>query len=138
MGLFGDFRALLPPGPYLIPLDASETDTSHPRNRARLIARFNVEGCPERTGFTTNLSLGGAFVHTRHVYKPDTIIRVELASGNSKITLKAVVVWAKLVPAQLAHLFPCGMGLRFIDPGMDWKEFYENWRGRPLAVARAR
>jgi len=110
---------------------------AHPRNRGRVIARFGRDVL-DRTGFTTNLSLSGAFVHTNHVFKPGTVIRVELVAKESKATLRAEVVWAKVVPAQLAHLLPCGMGLRFIDPDMKWREFYENWCGQPLALARAR
>jgi len=99
---------------------------AHPRKRGRLIARFGVEGL-ERTGFTTNLSLGGAFIHTTSVHKPGTVIRVEFEDKDSKAMVKAVVTWAEVVPVQLAHLLRCGMGVRFIDPDMKWKEFYLNW-----------
>ena len=85
-----------------------------------------------------NLSLGGAFVQTKHVYKPGTVLSVEFTDKDSKASLKAVVIWAKVVPAQLSHLFPCGMGLRFIDPDMKWKEFYMNWCGESVELACAK
>jgi hypothetical protein len=37
-------------------------------------------------------------------------------------------VWAKRVPAELAHTLQCGMGVRFINPGGDWEETFESWR----------
>jgi Tfp pilus assembly protein PilZ len=110
---------------------------AHPRSRGRVIVRYGKDGL-ERTGFTTNLSLSGAFVHTNQVFKPGTLIQVELVAKEAKASLKAEVVWAKVVPPQLAHLLPCGMGLRFIDPDMRWREFYESWCDRGLAVSRAR
>ena len=101
------------------------------------MARFGVDK-PERTGFTTNLSMGGVFVHTNSVFRPGTEVQLELVAGESRVSLTATVVWAKVVPPQLAHLMPCGMGLRFINPGQEWTEFFERWSERPLAAARSR
>src|SRR5262249_11928894 len=103
----------------------------------RLVARFGVEAL-DRTGFTTNLSLCGAFVHTNRVFKPGTVIQIEFSAKQSTASVRAVVVWAKVVPVQLARFLPSGMGVRFIDPNMKWREFYETWCGPPLAVSRAK
>jgi len=109
---------------------------AHPRSRARLVARFGPDR-PERTGFTTNLSMSGAFVHTNLAYRPGTQLKVELVAGESKVALTARVIWAKVVPAGLGHLMPCGMGLRFIDPGPAWSSFFEQWRSGPAASPRS-
>jgi hypothetical protein len=38
------------------------------------------------------------------------------------------VAWAKKVPANLAHILDCGMGLYFVDPGQEWTVFFDEWR----------
>ena len=99
------------------------------------MARYGVDK-PDRTGFTTNLSKKGVFVHTNHVHKPGTALQLELVAGQRKVTLAAVVVWAKAVPAQLSHILPCGMGLRFTNPGPEWLEFFEVWSEGQSTIPR--
>jgi hypothetical protein len=99
---------------------------SHPRTRGRIRVRFGL-GKLDRTAFTMNMSLTGAFIRTNHVFGPGQTIQVEFCFSEHSPVLHAKIVWAKKVPPQLAHLLLCGMGVRFIDPGPDWVEAFEGW-----------
>ena len=80
-----------------------------------------------RTAFTGNVSPSGAFLKTNAVLNPGTTLQVEFELLERKLILWAQVVWAKRVPAQLAHIVPCGMGVRFINPGPEWADLFEKW-----------
>jgi Tfp pilus assembly protein PilZ len=99
----------------------------HDRKRARVMVRFGVSG-PEKTAFTMNVSLSGAFIRTNSVFRPGTTIHVELELPQQSYGHWAQVVWAKKVPPELAHSLPCGMGVRFINPGSDWQKTFEAWK----------
>jgi Tfp pilus assembly protein PilZ len=96
------------------------------RARKRVLVRFGV-GQATHTGFTKNLSERGLFVHTNTVFAPGTTILVEVETPGRSWSFWARVAWAKKVPAQLAHLLECGMGLELIEPGRDWEEFARSW-----------
>jgi Tfp pilus assembly protein PilZ len=101
---------------------------AHPRSRGRLKVRYGVQTL-NKTAFTMNVSLTGAFVRTNDVFKPGTTMQVEVeTSKESTLSLWAQVVWAKKVPAQMAHILPCGMGIRFIHPPPEWQEFFTRWQ----------
>ena len=55
-------------------------------------------------------------------------MQVELAFADETVSLWAQVVWAKKVPAELAHTLHCGMGVRFVNPGPDWEAAFERWQ----------
>jgi Tfp pilus assembly protein PilZ len=84
----------------------------------------------ERTCFTNNISLSGAFLRTNNVFKPGTTIQVEFEFPDRKVNLWAQVVWAKKVPPQMAHVILCGMGVRFINPGQEWAEVFGVWQAK--------
>jgi Tfp pilus assembly protein PilZ len=84
----------------------------------------------DRTAFTKNLSETGLFIGTNNVFKPGTTIQVELKFPDRTFSMWARVVWAKKVPSQLAHVVECGMGVCFVDPSVDWLEFYEQWKAQ--------
>lgn len=90
------------------------------------MVRFG-EDSPDRSGFTKNLSETGIFIQTNAVPRPGTLIQVELHFPERKFSLWARVMWGKKVPPQLAHILECGMGLRFVDPPLEWVAFYEDW-----------
>ena len=96
------------------------------RVRGRIRVRFG-ETHPDRMAFTMNVSHTGAYISTNNVYAPGKTIKVEFNFEDKATTLFARVVWAKKVPAQRAHLLPCGMGLRFIDPSPEWDALLEKW-----------
>jgi len=96
------------------------------RVRGRIRVRFG-EAHPERMAFTMNVSCTGAFISTNNVFAPGRTIKVEFNFKDETATLIARVIWAKKVPQPLAHLLPCGMGVRFIDPGPEWDALLEKW-----------
>lgn len=99
---------------------------THPRARGRIRVRFGLDTL-DRTAFTTNVSETGAFVGTNSVFPPGRTIKVEFNIDDESVEFYARVIWAKKVPPQLAHLLPCGMGVRFIDPPASWTPLYEAW-----------
>ena len=91
------------------------------------MVRYGVNGT-DKTGFTMNISLTGLNIRTNRVFRPGTTLELELDLPDGKRNLRAQVVWAKRVPPALAQVVPCGMGLRFINPGADWEEFFKGWK----------
>jgi hypothetical protein len=80
----------------------------------------------DRTGFTKNLSATGLCIRTNSVYKPGTTLQVEVQGPDKTYSMWAKVVWAKKVPAQLAHVLDCGMGLALVNPDPGWLEFLQD------------
>lgn len=109
------------------PLKGPERKRVTTRERKRLMVRFGVSK-PERTGFTKNISETGLFINTNQVLRPGTMLAVEVHFSDRTFSHWARVVWAKQVPAQLAHVVECGMGIRFMDPAPDWGEYYLRWK----------
>lgn len=105
------------------------------RAKKRLRVRYGVES-PEKNAFTRNLSETGLFIGSNHVFKPGTTLQVEIGFPQRKFTMWARVVWARKVPAQLAHIVDCGMGLCFVDPTPEWIDFYREWRKTAKGVAK--
>ena len=99
---------------------------AHPRTRGRIRVRYGV-GKLERSGFTMNVSLTGAFIRTNNVYPPGTTIKAEFHFEDGPVSVQARVVWAKKVPRELAHLLQCGMGVRFVSPGTEWTRLFSGW-----------
>ncbi len=102
------------------------------RSKRRLMVRFGVDG-PEKMAFTKNLSETGVCIQTNAVIPPGKQITVELKFPDQTFTFRAHVVWAKRVPPQLAFTMPGGMGIRFIDPGPEWAEYYAQFKGSSSA-----
>ncbi len=101
-------------------------EPDHGRVRGRIRVRFG-EKQVDRMAFTMNVSATGAFIRTNNVYPPGRTIKVEFNFDEETTTLFAKVIWAKKVPPQLAHLLPCGMGVRFVDSGPEWEAILEKW-----------
>jgi Tfp pilus assembly protein PilZ len=97
------------------------------RTRKRVMVKFGTDKA-DRTGFTRNLSETGLFIGTNNVFRPGTTVQLQLKFPERDISMWARVAWAKKVPAQLAHVLECGMGVCFVDPPADWLEFYRGWR----------
>ncbi len=104
------------------------------RDDARLLKRVKVKygvDEPVKTAYTRNLSLTGISLGTNNVFAPGTTVLVELEFPERTFNLWGRVMWAKKVPPALAHHLPCGMGLRLLETGDDWDEFYEGLAGPP-------
>ena len=111
--------------------DGSEAATrkekrGNDRTKRRLMVRFGREAA-DRTAFTKNLSETGLFLQTNHVFSPGTTVQLQIHFPDRVFSHWAHVAWAKKVPPQLAHVLECGMGVRFVDPAPDWREFYKAW-----------
>ena len=99
------------------------------RTRRRVMVKYGTDKA-DRTAFTKNLSETGLFIGTNNVFKPGTTIQVELKFPDQTFSMWARVIWAKKVPSQLAHVVECGMGVCFVDPTVEWLEFYERWKSQ--------
>jgi Tfp pilus assembly protein PilZ len=97
------------------------------RAKSRVMVRFGAT-VPDRTAFTRNVSESGLFLQTNQALQPGTKIQLVMQFSERTFTFWGEVVWAKRVPPQLAHLLECGMGIRFIEPGPEWLEFYKTWK----------
>jgi Tfp pilus assembly protein PilZ len=95
------------------------------RARKRVMVKYGTD-VADTTGFTKNLSETGLFIGTNKVYKPGTTIQVDLQFPDRSFSMWARVVWAKKVPAQLAHVLECGMGVCFVEPPQEWVEYYNS------------
>ena len=97
------------------------------RTTRRLMVRFG-QGSNEKTGFTRNISETGLFLQTGAVFSPGSTIQVSVHFPEKTWTLWARVAWAKRVPPQLTHILECGMGVHFVEPGEEWRGFFEDWK----------
>ncbi len=96
------------------------------RARKRVMVRYGVAAA-DRTAFTKNVSESGLFLQTNMILKPGTTMQVQMRFPDRTFNFWARVVWAKQVPPALAHVLDCGMGIRFVDPGPEWLEYYKSW-----------
>jgi len=99
------------------------------RASKRFMVRFGTRG-PEKTAFTKNISETGLYLSTNSVYQPGSTIEVAIHFPEKTWTFWAKVAWAKKVPANLAHVLECGMGIQFVDPGEEWVTFFHDWKTR--------
>jgi len=97
------------------------------RTRKRLKVRYGKQKV-EKTGFTKNVSIGGLNIRTNNVFPPGTTLLVEITFPERSFSLWGRVRWAKQVPAAMAHVLDCGMGIAFVQPPEDWREFFERWQ----------
>lgn len=96
------------------------------RAKRRVMVRFG-EGTPTKTAFTKNVSGTGLFLQTNSVFRPGTVLSIEMQFADRTFAMWARVIWAKKVPPQLAHVLECGMGVCFLEPTPEWLSFYEDW-----------
>jgi len=84
------------------------------RTRKRIVVRFGIDGAT-KMAFTENISETGFFITTAAVEPPNTHLKVELVTPDQEIIkVRARVIWAKRVPAQLLRRVKGGMGVRII------------------------
>ena len=104
----------------------TEDKRGEERSRKRIMVRYG-EDKPDRTGFTKDFSVHGAFIRTNDVFKPGTTVVVELVFPERTVTLQGRVAWAKEVPTRLARVLECGMGVNFLETPSEWIDFYAKW-----------
>ena len=107
---------------------AGKADNKRRQGRAkrRIMVKYGLSTA-DKTAFTKNLSETGLFIQTNSVFKPGTTIHVQIQFPKETFSMWGRVVWAKVVPPQLAHVLECGMGICFIDPSPEWIAFFRDW-----------
>ena len=106
------------------------------RARRRVMVKYGLSTA-DKIAFTKNLSETGLFLQTNQVFKPGTTIHVQIQFPQETFSMWAQVVWAKVVPPQLAHVLECGMGVHFIDPTPDWKAFFLEWKKKAGVIDKS-
>lgn len=82
------------------------------RSKKRLSVRFGTEG-PKHIGYTEDISPEGMFIKTASVYRPGTLLQIQITvKGAESVLLEGQVRWAKRVPPQLVRKIKAGMGVK--------------------------
>ena len=105
---------------------AAITNRTLNRAKRRMMVRYGLSKA-DKMAFTKNLSETGLFLQTNQVFKPGTTLHVQIQFPKNTFTMWGRVMWAKTVPAQLAHVVECGMGVQFVDPPAEWGGFFREW-----------
>ena len=93
------------------------------REPKRVFVRFGTSDLDKR-GYTGNISETGMFIQTRSVFKPGSTIQVQFEVEGEIFLLQAKVIWAKKSTAQFSRVLKDGMGIRYMDPPLEWREFF--------------
>jgi hypothetical protein len=99
------------------------------REAKRFMVRYGTKDL-NRGGFTRNISETGMCLQTNAVLEPGTRIQLRFELEERTFTMAAQVIWAKSVPSSLARIRRGGMGICFIEPSLDWIQFYNKWIGK--------
>lgn len=95
------------------------------RIKRRLAVRFTCTGTETqlRSGYTTDISESGLFVHTLRPPALGTQISIGLVlRGGQEIKVRAVVARLVVPPPQFARLIQSGFGARFAGGGLSLTE----------------
>ena len=96
------------------------------REAKRFMVRYGTSELT-KSAFTRNVSETGMCLQTNTVYKPGTRIQVQFELEDRTFFMLARVVWAKTVPSRLVYMSQCGMGICFIEPSINWIQYYNKW-----------
>ncbi len=99
----------------------------HPRVPARLRVSYGV-GAIDHTGFAESVSEGGLYVNTNEVFKVGTHLVLRVEFPERAVCQRGEVTWAIRVPDHLRERMVCGMGIAFIDPDPQWRDFFRRWK----------
>jgi uncharacterized protein (TIGR02266 family) len=84
---------------------------------ARLLVRFGTGGDHILTDWSVNLSTGGVFIETRHLFAVDEALAVSfvLPDRVEELRCRARVAWVNHPELPLKRGLPPGIGLQFLD-----------------------
>ena len=85
------------------------------RVRRRIEVRYGPAG-PRFIGYSGNLSRTGLMVRTTRVFRPGTVLSIELKPAGRSIPLRGRVMWARKGSVQWLGTGRIGMGVHLIDP----------------------
>lgn len=89
----------------------------HRRYRRRYTVRFGTEDL-SKSGFTGDISKGGAFIVSAHLVPLDTRIHLQVQLDHKNfVFFEGVVQRHRRVPPELRQVEPGGFGVRFLYPG---------------------
>lgn len=79
---------------------------------------------PKHRGYLVDLSDGGVYIETNHVYKAGIKLTLEIKDGGKSFKMKGTVTNANKVPPVLVNTVKCGMGIRFEEPDTELLKVY--------------
>lgn len=89
----------------------------HRRFRKRYTVRFGTEDL-SKSGFTGDISKGGAFIVSTHIVPLDTRIHLQVQLDPKNFAFfEGIVQRHRRVPPELRQVEPGGFGVRFLYPG---------------------
>lgn len=89
----------------------------HRRFKKRYSVRFGTEDL-SRSGFTGDISKGGAFIHTHYLIPLDSRIHLQVQlDAKNFVLFEGIVQRHRRVPPELREVEPGGFGVRFLYPG---------------------
>jgi Tfp pilus assembly protein PilZ len=89
----------------------------HRRFKKRYTVRFGTEDL-SKSGFTGDISKGGAFIHTTQLIPLDSRIHLQIQVDPKNFVLfEGIVQRHRRVPPELRQVEPGGFGVRFLFPG---------------------
>lgn len=104
------------------------------RKKKRLSVRFGPNG-EKHFGYTCDISSEGFFLESKTVYKPGTVLNVEITTKNGAlIHVTGKVCWAKKAPPRLAGVMKSGMGIK-VDKFIAGKEVFLSFLD-PIAASK--
>ena len=93
------------------------------RKFKRIALRFGLEQ-PEYRGMGIQVSTRGLFISTNHpIFVAGSQLMIEIDTPNGRYTVAAIVRHAKKVPPQMVQLDRPGMGVEFIDPPPELRDY---------------
>ncbi|MBE9536895.1 MAG: PilZ domain-containing protein [Proteobacteria bacterium] len=81
---------------------------------------------PKYKGYLVDLSDGGVYIKTSHVFKPGINVTLEIEDGDKCYKMVGTVSNANKVPPKLENTVKCGMGIRFTKPDPELLRIYKD------------
>ncbi|MDY7231046.1 PilZ domain-containing protein [Hyalangium rubrum] len=89
----------------------------HRRFKKRYTVRFGTEDLSQ-SGFTGDISKGGAFIVSNHLVPLDTRLHLQVQGDDGNFALfEGIVQRHRMVPPELRQVEDGGFGVRFLYPG---------------------
>jgi hypothetical protein len=93
------------------------------RKFRRISIRFGLQ-TPEFRAMAIQISTRGLFISTNNpIFVKGSRLKIEIQSANGRLLAEAVVRHAKKIPPHLVQVDRPGMGVEFIDPRPELRDF---------------
>ncbi len=94
------------------------------RYKKRISIKFGAQ-TPNLLGFIEDISFSGLRIKTNHVFKPGTVLKLEITHRETIMCAEGLVTWARKVPQQLMRTTRCGMGVTFLKIDNNLVHYFE-------------